>query len=62
MKKINELKKKYKDKKFYMFAFDTLQASYLDNFPFIQCWVNTACPRIFEDFREKMANLEDLNL
>ncbi|MCX6707867.1 MAG: diphthamide synthesis protein [Candidatus Woesearchaeota archaeon] len=61
-KKIEALKKKYKDKKFYMYAFYTLQASYLDNFPFIQCWVNTACPRIFEDFSKGMVNLEDLQL
>ena len=59
-KKIEALKKKYKSKKFYMFAFDTLQASYLENFPFIQCWVNTACPRLFEDFEKGMVNLEDL--
>ena len=59
-KKIDALKKKYKSKRFYMFAFGTLQADYLENFPFMQCWVNTACPRIFEDFSKGMVNLEDL--
>lgn len=60
MKKIEEIKKKYKDKKFYLFAFDTLQQGYLENFPFIDCWVNTACPRIFEDIKEKIVNIGDL--
>lgn len=31
----------------------------LENFNFIGCWVNTACPRIAEDF-QKMVNLRDL--
>jgi len=60
MKRVNEIKKKYKDKNFYMFVFNTLNSSYLDNFPFIECWVNTACPRIFEDFKKGIVNLEDI--
>lgn len=37
------------DKKYYIFAADTIQLNELENFPFIDCWVNTACPRIVED-------------
>ncbi|MBD3313333.1 hypothetical protein GF345_02735 [Candidatus Woesearchaeota archaeon] len=59
-KSIKQMEKKYKDKQFYMFAFETLDSSYLEDFTFIECWVNTACPRIFEDFRKGMINLEDI--
>lgn len=59
-KKINELMKRHSDKTFYKFAFNTLQKGDLENFPFIGCWVNTACPRIFEDFEKGMVNLEDI--
>ena len=59
-KRIEELVKKYKDKKFYMFAFDTLERNELENFTFIDSWVNTACPRIFEDFERGMINIEDI--
>ena len=38
-----------KDKEYYIFAFDTLNISDLENFPFIECWVNTACPRIADE-------------
>jgi len=41
-----KLEKKYPDKKFYAFVCDTVSFSEMDNFPFIQAWVNTACPRI----------------
>lgn len=59
-KRIEEIMKKYKDKRFYMFAFDTLQKNELENFNFIECWVNTACPRLFEDFERGMINIEDI--
>lgn len=41
-----KLEEKYKDKKFYVFTCDTVSFSEMENFPFIQAWVNTACPRI----------------
>ncbi len=44
-----ELKKNSKDKKFYVFVSETIDFSQLENFPFIECWVNSACPRIDED-------------
>lgn len=58
------LEKKYPDKKFYFLAFDTVDFSELENFPFIECFVNTACPRIAHDDSEKIRkpilNIEDL--
>jgi len=57
------LEKKYPDKKFYFFIDDNLSFNQLENFPFIDVWVNTACPRIgFDDqqaFRKGIVNLND---
>jgi len=50
--------KKYNDKKFYKFIFDTLDIKQLENFPFIEAWINTACPRLDEDFN--FLNINDL--
>ncbi len=45
-----KLKEKYPKKKFYFFADNDLKFDQLENFNFIECWVNTACPRIgFDD-------------
>ncbi|MEA3515146.1 MAG: diphthamide synthesis protein [Nanoarchaeota archaeon] len=44
-----KLEEKYPDKKFYSFVADTIDFSQLENFPFIECWVNTACLRIGYD-------------
>jgi 2-(3-amino-3-carboxypropyl)histidine synthase len=64
IKKAYELEKKYADKNFYFLLFDTIDFSELENFPFIQCFVNTACPRISYDEAEKIGkaviNIEDL--
>lgn len=48
-----------KDKEYYIFAFDTLNISDLENFPFIQCWVNTACPRIADE-KPNIVNLNEI--
>lgn len=58
MKEALEIAKK-KDKKYFIFAFDTLDERELENFPFIQSWINTACPRIAEK-GISLINLEDL--
>jgi len=50
------LEEKYPDKKFYYFIDDTLSFNQLENFPFIQSWVNTACPRVGFDDQEKFRN------
>jgi 2-(3-amino-3-carboxypropyl)histidine synthase len=59
LKKAKELKKKFPDKNFYFILFDNVEHSGLENFNFIECWVNTACPRIEEDI--KVLNIDDLN-
>jgi len=50
---------KRKDKEYFLFAFDTLSELDMDNFPFIQCWVNTACPRI-ADGKPNIINIDDI--
>jgi len=52
------LEKKFPEKKFYYFLCETLDFKELENFPFVECWVNTMCPRIMEDIR--VLNIEDL--
>jgi len=48
-----------KDKEYHIFAFDTLSDMDMENFPFIQCWVNTACPRIADE-RKNIINISDI--
>ena len=61
MKRALKLKKKgdKTDKNHYLFAFDTLRFEELENFPFIQCWVNTACPRIADE-KKGIINITDI--
>ena len=64
-KKAVDIKKKLENegKKCFIFVFDTLDASEMENFPFIDCWVNTACPRIADDPDKKnIINMSDLEL
>ena len=64
-KKAYELEKKYADKNFYFLLFDTIDFGELENFPFIECFVNTACPRIAYDEADKIGkavvNVDDLD-
>jgi len=57
------LEKKFPEKKFYYFIDDTVSFNQLENFPFVEVWINTACPRIgFDDqeqFRKGVINLND---
>ena len=48
-----------KGKKCYIFVFDTLDAREMENFPFIDFWINTACPRIADDKDKR--NVIDMN-
>jgi len=59
MSKAMQLINKEKDKKFYIFAYDTLDPHYLMDFPFIQAWVNTACPRIADE-KKHMINIDEV--
>ena len=47
------LEKKYPDKKFYFFIDNVVSFDQLENFNFIEVWVNTACPRVGFDDQEK---------
>ena len=44
-----KLKKIYPEKKFYYFIGDNFIDTEMENFPWVECWVNTACPRIGQD-------------
>jgi 2-(3-amino-3-carboxypropyl)histidine synthase len=57
LKKALELKNKIKDKNCYIFAADTINEAEFENFPFIECWINTACPR-FADHKKGVVNYE----
>ena len=64
-KKAVEIKKKLenKGKKCFIFAFDTLDANEMKNFPFIDFWINTACPRIADDEDKKnVVDMSELDL
>ena len=58
----SKLENKYSGKKFFYFLTETLNLNELENFPFVECWINTMCPRIaYEDVTEKtIVNLEDI--
>lgn len=53
-----QLKKKG-DKEYYIFVCDTMDFKSLEDFNFIDCWVNTACPRI-DDQRSGIVSINDL--
>ncbi|MBR9690727.1 2-(3-amino-3-carboxypropyl)histidine synthase [Candidatus Woesearchaeota archaeon] len=59
-----KLEKKYPEKNFYKLVSDTIDFNSLEDFPFIKCFVNTACPRIAYDDSIKLPNpvvdVEDL--
>ncbi len=46
-------------KEAHVFACDTLEQRFLEDFNFIDCWVNTACPRIADEALG-IANIDDL--
>ena len=54
-KKAVEIKGKLekKGRNAFIFVFDTLDANEMGNFPFIDFWINTACPRIADDRDKK---------
>lgn len=58
------LEKKFPEKNFYYFVDNNISFEQLENFPFIELWVNTACPRIAFDeqikFRKGVVNLRDI--
>ena len=58
-----KLEKKFPNKKFYYFIDNVISFDQLENFNFIDVWVNTACPRVGFDDQEKFTqgviNLND---
>lgn len=59
---IFSLKEKFPDKNFYYIAVNTLDFNQLDNFSFIDAYVNTACNRLIDDtdkFPKPMINIEE---
>ncbi len=56
-----KLKQKYKDKEFYYIAMNTINFDSLEDFPFIEVWINTACPRIgWDDTKRTTRPMLDL--
>lgn len=58
IKEAMQLRKKIK-KESYIFVFNTIREEELENFPDIDIFINTACPRI--DYK-KVINIEDLKI
>ncbi|MBW2971405.1 diphthamide synthesis protein [Candidatus Woesearchaeota archaeon] len=58
VEKVKEIEKRFADKQFCYFICDTLNFSELENFPFVECWLNTMCPRVMEDLN--VLNVEDI--
>jgi 2-(3-amino-3-carboxypropyl)histidine synthase len=59
LEQARKLKDMFPDKNFYLILFDNVDYTQLENFNFIECWLNTACPRIEEDI--KALNLDEIN-
>jgi 2-(3-amino-3-carboxypropyl)histidine synthase len=59
IKQLSILKTKYPKKQFYIFVADMIDINQFNNFSFIDAWINTACPRIEEDYI--LLNIRDLN-
>lgn len=52
------LKNKLKDKTSYLFISNEINSLELENFPQIQSWVNTACPRL--DMASQVINIKEI--
>lgn len=61
LKKAFELKNKLKDKQCYVFVADTIDLADLENYPFIQAWVNTSCPRL-GDYSSNILNVDEIKV
>lgn len=63
LKEIFSLPQKFPDKKFHYLICDTIDFTQLRNFPFVQCFVNTACNRMIDDydkFPRPVINIEEV--
>ncbi|MEM3374042.1 MAG: diphthamide synthesis protein [Candidatus Woesearchaeota archaeon] len=56
-----KVKEKYPDKEFYFIVMDTIDLNALEDFNFIECWLNTACPRLgWDDTKRTKKPLLDI--
>jgi len=58
-----KLAAKYKDKTFYFLLFNIIEFDQLENFNFVECFVNTACPRLLDDYKKfpkPVVNLDEV--
>lgn len=59
-----KLKELYPEKNFYFFVSDNFNENEIINFPFVEVWVNTACPRIGQDdvlrIEKPIVNIKDI--
>ncbi len=58
-KKAIILKNKLKNKDSYLFISNEINSREFENFPEIQSWINTACPRL--DFDSSIINIDKIN-
>lgn len=49
IKEAASLEQFYPEKEFFYLVGDTIDFDSLEDFPFIECYINTACPRIMDD-------------
>ena len=59
-----ELKQKFPDKSFYYLTSNNVDFSQLENFTFVDCFLNTSCNRLLDDnekFPRPFTNIEDVN-
>jgi 2-(3-amino-3-carboxypropyl)histidine synthase len=61
---VKKLREQFPEKQFYVFLGNTLDLQGLEDFPFVQVWLNTACPRIgYDDIaktEKPLINAEDV--
>ncbi len=60
IKKIKKVLSKYKNKNYYYLLFGTLDINELENFNFIECFINTACLRLREDTEKPIINIGEI--
>jgi len=63
LEKALELEKKFPDKTFYFLIDDVINFSALEDFPFIEVYINTACPRVMDDAEKiprPVLNIQDV--
>jgi len=65
LQQARKVAKQFPEKTFYFLLADVIDFAKLEDFPFIECYVNTACPRIMDDHEKvprPMLNIGDLGV